>query len=99
MAARDEKGGESLKFPRWLCGLCDQGHALPTWNGGPVLLFVDQNGVWGEPEKPNDLGMIRCTEEDDLVPLLNESSEFTVFLRHPGASPVDHLKAASGRAP
>ena len=39
--------------------------------------------------------MVRRSEEDDVVPLIHQLRQFTMLLHHPGAGPIDHLKAAT----
>ena len=92
VAARNKEGRQALKLPWWLGGLGNQGHALATRNGGPVLLFVDEDGVGGKPKQPNNLRVIRGAEENDLVPLLYQPRKFTMLLRHPGAGAVDYFE-------
>ena len=94
MAAGNEKCRQALKLPWRLGGLRDQGHTLATRNGCPILLFVDQDGVWGKAKQADDLWVIRRAEENDLVSLFHESSELAMLLRHPGAGAINHLEAA-----
>ena len=63
----------------------------------PVLLLVDHDGVRGEAQQADDLGVPGGAEEDDDVPLVDQLLEEALFLDHPGAGAVDDVQAAALR--
>ena len=93
--ARNHQGGELLELPGWLGRLRDQRHPLPPRDRGvPLLLLVDDDGVGGEAEQPDHLGVFGRAHQDDRVAVLDELLELLLLLDDPGAGAVDDLEAA-----
>ena len=95
MGTRDHQRGELLELPGWLGRLRQQGHPLLARDGGvPLFLLVDHDGVGGETEHADDLGVLGRAEEHDRVPLLDQLDELAMLLDDPGAGAVDDLETA-----
>ena len=60
----------------------------------PLLLLVDHDGVRGEAQQADRLGVVGRAEQDDGVAVLDEPLHLLLLLEHPGAGAVDDLQAA-----
>ena len=95
VGARDHERRQPLELPGRLGGLADERHPLPARDGRlPLLLLVHDDGVGGEAEQPDDLGVLGRPEQDDRVALLDEAAQLALLLDDPGAGAVDDLEAA-----
>ena len=93
--AGDHQRRELLELPGRLGGLGDQRHPLAARDHRvPFLFVVDDDGVRREPEKPDNLGMLRCPEQDDGVAVFDQLDELALLLDDPGTGAVDDLQAA-----